>query len=57
MTEVQKLLDRAYGNLSKLSVSGEAVFLLAVVMQDLKAAYKAAAGPEEAEAEQEETDG
>lgn len=42
MTELQKLLDRAYLNLSKLSVSGEAVILTACVMQDLKAAYKLA---------------
>lgn len=40
MSELQKLLDRAYLNLSKLNVSGEAVILLAVIMQDLKAAYK-----------------
>jgi hypothetical protein len=40
MTDVQKLLDRAYSNLSKLSVSGEAVILVACVMQDLKDAYK-----------------
>lgn len=46
MTELQKLLDRAYGNLSKLNVSGEAVILLAVVMQDLKAAYKITTEPD-----------
>lgn len=40
MTELQKLLDRAYLNLSKLTVNGEAVILMASVMQDLKAAYK-----------------
>lgn len=40
MTELQKLLDRAYGNLSRLSVTGEVVILVADVMRDLKAAYK-----------------
>lgn len=51
MTELQKLLDRAYGNLSRLSVSGDAIILMADVMRDLKAAYRLAgeeSGPEEA---------
>jgi hypothetical protein len=39
-TELQTLLDRAYSNLSKLTVSGEAVILVACVMQDLKDAFK-----------------
>ena len=40
MTELQKLLDRAYLNLSKINVSGETVILMAGIMQDLKLAYK-----------------
>lgn len=51
MTELQKLLDRAYGTLSRLNVNGEAVILMASAMQDLKAAYRITKEPEEAEAD------
>jgi hypothetical protein len=40
MTEMQKLLSRAYNNISRLTVSGEAVMLVAYVMQDLRDAMK-----------------
>jgi hypothetical protein len=40
MTEMQKLLSRAYGNVSKLNVSGEAIMTVAYVMQDLRDAMK-----------------
>lgn len=53
MTEIQKLLDRAYANLSKLSVNGEAVLVLALVMQDLKEAYKITTELEEKEPQEE----
>jgi hypothetical protein len=40
MTEMQKLLSRAYSNISRLTVSGEAVMILAYVMQDIRDAMK-----------------
>jgi hypothetical protein len=49
MTDAQKLMERAYSNLSKLTVSGEAIILVACVMQDLKDAYNLTKEPDEGE--------
>lgn len=51
MNEAVKHIEQAYGYLSKLSVSGDAVELLALVRVELREAHKLASEHKESEVE------
>jgi len=51
MNEAAKHIEQAYGYLSKLSVSGDAVELLALARVELREAHRLASEHKESEAE------